>query len=137
MKTLKPEDQLSADLNTALNRLRDNGVFDAIFFHVPNEFYAFKNRMAAWAIKEAIGCVSGAPDWVIAWQNGMLFVELKAEKTMPAALNAMRDGQRDFAMICDKYGIPYEVHISVEGVINSLKKHGAFQLPAPITQTPL
>jgi hypothetical protein len=126
VKPLTPENQLSADLCTALNRLRDADMFDAMFFHVPNEFHAFKNRMAAWAIKKAIGCVLGAPDWVIVWRGGVLLVELKAAKTQKAALNAMRDGQRDFAMLCDKYGIPYEVHISVEGVLRSLQGRGAF-----------
>lgn len=126
MKPLTPENQLSAELCTALNRLRDSGVFPAMFFHVPNEFKATKNFFAAWAMKEKIGCVGGAPDWVISWPGGMLFVELKAEKTMKAALSAMRDNQRDFAIACDKYGIPYEVHISVEQVLRSLEKKGAF-----------
>jgi len=132
MKPLAPENQLSADLCTALNRLRDSGIFPAMFFHVPNEFKPTKNFFAAWAIKESIGCVSGAPDWVITWQGGTLLVELKAAKTQKAALNAMRDGQRDFAMLCDKYGIAYEVHISVQGVIDSLRQRGAFAVPPPV-----
>lgn len=126
MKTMKPENQLSADLCTALTRIRDAGIFPAVFFHVPNEFKPTKNFMAAWAIKKAIGCVAGAPDWVILWKGGFLLVELKAEKTIPAALNAMRDDQRKFAMMCDKYGIPYEVHIEVKTVIQSLRRKGAF-----------
>ena len=132
MKPLTPENQLSADLFTALNRLRDSGIFPAMFFHVPNEFKPTKNFFAAWQIKKAIGCVSGAPDWVITWQGGTLLVELKAEKTMKAALNAMRDGQRDFAIACDKYGIPYEVHISVQSVIDSLHQRGAFAVLPPV-----
>lgn len=136
MKVLKPEDQLSADLKTALDRLHSSGILQAVYFHVPNEFYAFKNRMAAWAIKEAIGCVAGAPDWIIIWHGGVLLVELKAKKTIKAALGALNDGQRDFAMTCDKYGIAYEVHISVQGVIDSLRQRGAFQLEPPV-QTPL
>lgn len=126
MKPLTPESQLSADLCAALNRLRDRGFFPAMFFHVPNEFKPTKNFFAAWAIKKAIGCVSGAPDWVILWRGGVLLVELKAQKTLPSALNALRDDQRDFAMLCDKYGIPYEVHITVDGVLRSLQRHGAF-----------
>lgn len=59
-------------------------------------------------------------------------MELKAEKTMKAALNAMRDGQRDFAIACDKYGIPYEVHISVQSVIDSLHQRGAFAVLPPV-----
>ncbi len=126
-KNLKPENQLSADLCAALDRLRNAGVFPAVFFHVPNEFKPTKNFAAAWAIKKAIGCVSGAPDWVIVWRGGVLLVELKAAKTQKAALNAMRDGQREFAMLCDKYEIAYEVHISVKSVIDSLRHRGAFR----------
>lgn len=132
MKELKPEDQLSADLKTALDRLRSSGILQAVYFHVPNEFYAFKNRMAAWAIKKAIGCVAGAPDWVIIWNGGTLLVELKAKKTIKAALGALNDGQRDFAIACEKYGIAYEVHISVEGVIDSLRQRGAFSVLPPV-----
>lgn len=125
-KNMSPENQLSADLNIALTRLRDNGIFPAVFFHVPNEFKATKNFFAAWAIKKLIGCVAGAPDWVILWRGGVLLVELKAKKTIPAALKALRPDQSDFAITCDKYGIPYEVHISVQSVIDSLKRRGAF-----------
>ena len=123
---MKPEDVLSADLKIALDRLKSRGIFKGMYFHVPNEFEATKNFFAAWAKKEAIGCVSGAPDWVIVWPCGFLFVELKAAKTMKAALNSMREGQRDFAKECDALGVPYEVCISVEQVINSLKLRGAF-----------
>lgn len=126
MKALKPEDQLSADLKTALDRLHSRGILRAVYFHVPNEFYAFKNRMAAWAIKKTIGCVAGAPDWVIIWRGGVLLVELKAKKTIKAALGALNDDQRNFAMTCEKYGIVYEVHISVEGVLRSLQRLSAF-----------
>jgi hypothetical protein len=125
-KSLSPENQLSSDLKTALTRLKSNGVLDAVFFHVPNEFKPTKNFFAAWKIKEAIGCVSGAPDWVITWQGGTLLVELKAKKTLASALKAMRDGQRDFALDCEKSGVKYEVHISVSDVIRSLQRHGAF-----------
>lgn len=126
---MTPENQLSADLNTALNRLRDAGVFHGVFFHVPNEFKPTKNFFAAWAIKKLIGCVSGAPDWVILWRGGFLLVELKAKKTIPAALKAMREDQSAFGLLCEKYGIPYEVHISVRGVIDSLNRLKAFHIP--------
>lgn len=123
---MKPEEQLSADLKTALTRLKNNGIFSGVFFHVPNEFKPTKNFFAAWDKKEKMGCVSGAPDWVITWQGGTLFVELKAKKTMPAALNAMRDGQRDFAKDCNESGVQYEVCISVDQVIRHLQRLGAF-----------
>jgi hypothetical protein len=123
---LKPEDKLSAELKIALERLRNSGVFFGVFFHVPNEFKPTKNFFAAWQKKEAIGCVSGAPDWVITWQGGTLLVELKAKNTIESALKAMRDGQRDFALDCEKSGVKYEVHISISDVIRSLQRHGAF-----------
>jgi hypothetical protein len=123
---LKPEDKLSAELKIALERLRNSGVFFGVFFHVPNEFKPTKNFFAAWQKKEAIGCVSGAPDWVIIWQDGTLLVELKAKKTLALALKAMRNGQRDFALDCEKNSVKYEVHISVSDVIRSLQRHGAF-----------
>jgi hypothetical protein len=123
---LKPEDKLSAELKIALERLRNSGVFCGVFFHVPNEFKPTKNFFAAWQKKEAIGCVSGAPDWVITWQGGTLLVELKAKNTIESALKAMRDGQRDFALDCEKSGVKYEVHISISDVIRSLQRHGAF-----------
>ncbi len=125
-KNMKPEDKLSADLKTALDRLKSRGIFSGVYFHVPNEFKPSKNFFAAWDKKEKIGCVSGAPDWVIAWRDGTLLVELKAKKTMPAALNAMRDGQRNFAKDCNESGVEYEVCISVDQVICHLKRLGAF-----------
>ena len=139
MKPLKQENQLSADLCTALNRLRDNGVFPAVFFHVPNEFKPTKNFFAAWAIKKAIGCVSGAPDWVIIWSGGALLVELKAKKTIKAALNAMSDDQCAFARLCERYGIAYETHITVKEVLDSLHRRGAFRdqdYQKPLSETP-
>lgn len=123
---MNPEDILSSDLKTALERLKLRGIFNGVFFHVPNEFKASKNFFAAWDKKEKIGCVAGAPDWVISWQGGNLFVELKAKKTMPAALKAMRDGQRDFAKNCNESGVQYEVCISVAQVIHHLYRLGAF-----------
>ncbi len=123
---LTPEDALSADLKIALDRLKQRNIFNGVYFHVPNEFKAIKNGFAAWAKKEAIGCVSGAPDWVITWQGGTLLVELKAKKNMKAALGAMRDGQRDFAIACNKSGVQYEVCISIEQVIRHLQRLGAF-----------
>lgn len=125
---LTPEDAISADLKTALDRLKSRNIFSGIYFHVPNEFKASKNFFAAWAKKEAIGCVSGAPDWVIAWQGGTLLVELKAKKTLASALKAMRDGQRDFAKQCNAAGVQYEVCISVEQVIRHLQRLRAFSI---------
>lgn len=123
---LTPEEQLSADLKQLLIKLKNSGKFKGMFFHVPNEFKPTKNFFAAWQKKEAIGCVSGAPDWVIAWQGGTLLVELKAKKTMKAALGAMRDGQRDFAKECDKFGVHYIVAISIEQVYLRLAELNAF-----------
>lgn len=118
---LKPEEALSAAVKDMLTIRRNQGRLRAMFFHVPNEFQATKNGAAAWAKKLRIGCVAGAPDWVVMWSGGGCFIELKT----PQNKRGLSPEQLEFALECEVVGVHYHVCRSVEDVESCLKKHGA------------
>jgi hypothetical protein len=120
------EDDLSEAVKKWLDRLNEIGAVNTVHFHVPNEFVALVNRIAAWAKKLRIGCLAGAPDWVIAWCGGVLFLELKHAKTMNQALNKMSDQQKDMAALCQRKNIPYAVVHDKESFMAALNQVGVF-----------
>jgi len=118
------EDSLSQDVKIWLNRLNEIGAIDTVHFHVPNEFVAKGNAFAAWNKKEAIGCLSGAPDWVIVASDVTLLIELKAAKTLKSAIGKMRKAQSDFAKECDKKQIYYKIVYDKESFQAALTDSG-------------
>lgn len=122
MSVLKGEDLLSSQVKHYLDELNKLGVINTIHFHVPNEFKAYKNHQAAWAKKKAIGCVAGAPDWVIVSKDKTLLLELKNAKTQRSALGKMKDSQRNFAKECGNKEINYALAWGKNSLLNALKK---------------
>lgn len=114
-----PEDILSSRVNQALKWWKNQGRINALCFHVPNEFVAKKNGAAAWAKKKLLGCVAGAPDWVILWKGGCACIELKAKG------NKLSASQKAVQAICEQIGVPYAVCYSVEEVEEALQQAGA------------
>lgn len=115
------EDDLSAAVKDWLNKLNEIGAISTVHFHVPNEFKPYKNATKAWAKKRRIGCVAGAPDWVIIWQGGCLMLELKNKSSLQTATTAMRDNQKEFARECEKKALHYRLVWDKESFINALK----------------
>ncbi len=70
----KPEDILSHNLAIWLRNKVISGI-PLIFFHVPNESFTSYSYAAKL---NAIGRISGAPDFVIASNGKVIFLELKA-----------------------------------------------------------
>ncbi len=120
------EDDLSAHVKTWLDKLNELHVIHTVHFHVPNEFKPTKNFQAAWSKKKKIGCVAGAPDWVVAWSGGVLFIELKVAKTQAQALKKMREGQKDMAKSCEETGIHYAVVFDKDSLVTALEQAGIF-----------
>ena len=83
-----------------------------------------KNAAAAWQKKEAIGCVKGASDWVVASQGRVVLIELKDEKDYERTVNALSDDQKKFWRSCGYAGVPYEPCWSIESVEAALIRHG-------------
>lgn len=115
------EDDLSRAVKIWLNKLNEIGSISTVHFHVPNEFKPHKSAMKAWAKKKSIGCVAGAPDWVVVWQGGCLMLELKNKSSLKTATTAMRDNQKDFARECEKRGLHYRLVWDKESFIDALK----------------
>jgi len=122
------ENDLSAAVKHWLDKLNEIGVISTLHFHVPNEFKPHKNFQAAWAKKKKVGCLGGAPDWVIVWSGGTLLLELKHAKTMKAALKKMRDNQKEVARECDEKGINYFIVYDYETFKAALEKVGLIHL---------
>ncbi len=120
------EDDLSAAVKKWLDKLNEIGAISTVHFHVPNEFKPHKNFQAAWAKKKRIGCLSGAPDWVVTHGSGVLLLELKHAKTAKAACSKMRDGQKEVAIDCQIKGIPYFVIHNKESFMSALNQAGVF-----------
>lgn len=118
------EDDLSEAVKNWLNKLNEIGAISTIHFHVPNEFKPHKSAVKAWAKKKRIGCISGAPDWVIVWQGGCLLLELKNKSSLQTATTAMLDSQKEFARECEKKGIHYKLVWDKESFINALRSAG-------------
>lgn len=122
--TLTPftsEDELSQAVKQWLNRLNDIGIINTVHFHVPNEFKPYKSAQKAWAKKLSIGCVAGAPDWIIAWDGGTLLLELKLANSQKQAVTKMRDNQSKFALECEKANINYKLVWDKQSFIDALK----------------
>lgn len=115
------EDDLSEAVKDWLNKLNEIGAISTVHFHVPNEFKPYKNATKAWAKKKRIGCVAGAPDWVIVWQDGCLMLELKNKTSLQTATTAMSENQKEFARECEKKELHYRLVWDKESFIDALK----------------
>lgn len=125
MKTIfKSEDELSEAVKLWLYKLNELNVINTFHFHCPNEFKPYKNAAAAWKKKEKIGCVKGAPDWIILSEDKHLLLELKLAKTHKAALKKMSEAQKSVAMSCDNKKINYCLVWDYDSFIAALKKAG-------------
>ena len=115
------EDDLSAAVKDWLNKLNEIKAITTVHFHIPNEFKPYKSAVRAWNKKKRIGCVAGAPDWVVIWQGGCLMLELKNKTNLRTATTAMRDNQKEFARECEKKGLHYRLVWDKESFIKALK----------------
>lgn len=118
------EDDLSAAVKEWLNKLNEMSAIETIHFHIPNEFLPHKSAVKAWAKKKRIGCVAGAPDWVVIWQSGCLMLELKNKTSLQTATTAMRDNQKEFARECEKKNLHYRLVWNKQSFIDALKSAG-------------
>lgn len=119
----KPEEKLSYAVNQALTAWSFQNRISGVWFHVPNEVRVPKmephQAKRFWDKRAAIGIKPGAPDWVIAWQGGFGFIELKVKG------GKMSDNQTAFQTFCRWLKINHAVCKSVEDVETTLKEWGA------------
>ena len=96
-KLTTPEDIMSHNMSIWLrNRVLDEARL--VFFHVPNEAcipHSYGKKL------NAIGRISGAPDFVVASDNRVIFLELKAGN------NKMTENQKAFEAWASYAGVPY------------------------------
>ncbi len=113
----KPEDILSHNLAIWLRNEALSGI-PLIFFHVPNESftsYSYAQKL------NAIGRISGAPDFVIASNGKVIFLELKAPgKNRSTKLS---ENQKAFQKWADMSGTPYFVVDSLDEAKHIIKEH--------------
>lgn len=129
------EDELSNAVNKALVDLSMSDQFAGVFFHVANEVQppGMKPHQAKryWDKRTKIGVKKGAPDWVIAWDGGFGFIELKrpatyktSDKTGKQIIGKPKGRQspeqEQFQFLCDANNIPYKVCHSVDDVLCAL-----------------
>jgi len=119
----KPEDKLSNKLKLQLVSWQLEG-FGITGFHVPNEFVPKTNAARAWEAKEFIGCVKGAPDWVLRCGAGCLTVELKDAKSDAEAWRKCSEEQKEYAMRAWKAGEEHIVAWNVEAVAEAVRGLG-------------
>lgn len=113
----KPEDILSHNLAIWLRNKVLSG-FPLIFFHVPNESFTSYSYAAKL---NAIGRISGAPDFVIASNGKVIFLELKAPtKSKKPKLSENQKAFQEWASIS---GTPYFVVDSLKNAKYIIKEH--------------
>ena len=113
----KPEDILSHNIAIWLRNEVLSG-FPIVFFHVPNE--AFTSYSYA-AKLNSIGRISGAPDFVIASNGRVVFLEIKAPiKNKKIKLS---ENQKAFQEWCSVSGTPYFVVDSLNDAKYIVKRH--------------
>lgn len=113
----KPEDVLAHNLAIWLRNEVLSG-FPLIFFHVPNESFTSYSYAAKL---NAIGRISGAPDFVIASNGKVIFLELKAP-TKSRKLK-LSENQKAFQEWASLSGTPYFVVDSLKDAKYIVKQH--------------
>jgi hypothetical protein len=113
-RNIKPETQLSMDVADAFRRHINSGAYKGIFTHIPNEG---KRTKLMNCILKSMGMISGATDFVFAWENHSVWIELK----VPG--KGLEYNQEWFAMWCRHSKVSHALCHSVsevEGVIRAL-----------------
>lgn len=113
----KPEDILSHNLAIWLRNKVISG-FPLIFFHVPNESFTSYSYAAKL---NAIGRISGAPDFVVASNGKVIFLELKAPgKNKKPKLSKNQKAFQEWSSIS---GTPYFVVDSLKNAKYIINQH--------------
>lgn len=113
-----PEEILSHNLAIWLRNEALSG-FPLVFFHVPNESFTSYSYAAKL---NALGRISGAPDFVVASNGKVVFLELKApatEKRKPK----LTENQRAFQEWAALSGVPYFIVDSMKDAKYVIKEH--------------
>ena len=91
-------------------------LFDDVFvFTVPNA--AKRNAREASVLKKQ-GMKSGISDLVLLMKNKVIFIEIKTQKKT----SVLSPTQKMFRLICNKFGLEYQVWRSIDDAINFINE---------------
>lgn len=114
-----PEQQLSVEFADELRKLVTNGRLKAVWCHVSNE--GQRGALTALLLK-AMGLIPGSPDYWFIWQNKGCLIELKRpDQPLPKAL---KDNQAHFQLWAESENVPFYVHNTISGAMESLRREG-------------
>lgn len=88
-----------------------------LWVHIANEYSDQKKRFVYGQLMKALGKIKGAPDYIIAKDGRVLFLEMKAAK------GRQSDEQKFFGQWSAYAGISYEIAYSFQEAEAILKKH--------------
>lgn len=97
-----------------------DGRLKAVWCKIPNES---KRSPLAGSILKAMGMIPGAFDFVFTWDGGSGWIELKNPEDKSSNFN---ENQRNFSAWCMHRDVQHALCRSVDEVIHTLKKWGAF-----------
>ena len=116
----KPEDKICVEFFSDYVKALRDGDCNALIAHITNEFSGDKRPV--WGmLKSAMGRVKGAPDYIVTWQGGSGFIEVKAED------GRMSPEQVAFAAACEQLGIRHAVCRSKGAIIATLMNWGCWR----------
>lgn len=99
---LGPEDLIAIAFAARMRAWTIEGKLTAVWSHVPNEVAGgTKNAGIKYAIANALGMITGCPDYFFLWEGGSAVIEAKSKVGKQTA------GQVDFQEWCEARNVPY------------------------------
>ncbi len=115
MVRLGAEDRICIEFATRLRHLALEGRLKCTFTHLANEG---KRSLIVARILRALGMITGAPDYVICWENGSGFIEMKAGK------GVQTPAQKWFEAWCSDNKVAYRLCYSADEAIAEMEDWG-------------